>query len=377
MNNIKSSGEEIRLQRLQEYQILDTVNEKPFDDLTSLASYICECPVAMINMIDSNRQWTKSAVGFEVYEVPRNQAICAYTVQSGEVLLVEDLSKDPRFMENPYVKNIPGARFYCGVPICSYDGLALGSLCVLDTKPRSLTDPQMHSLKILALQVRDQMELRRSLRELQKVIDHDRAAQNQLDSSAERFERILDTSKDGILVERDEKVIYMNHTYAELFGRSSREEMMGLHLSELAAPEDLERLLEFGRKRSRGEPAPTHYEFRIKHKEGQLIDLEASVSDFNQEGHHYIITFARDIRERKRIQAEREQMIVELKDALSKVKTLQGLLPICASCKKVRDDKGYWSRIEEYIESRTDADFTHGICPDCAHRLYPEAFDDD
>lgn len=372
----KPANEELRLKRLYEYKILDTDPEKRFDDLTFLASYICQTPVAMINLIDSDRQWTKSIMGYPPLVLPRDISFCAHTILEPEMLVIEDASHDERFSHNPLVIQEPSVRFYAGVPVFSHDGLALGSLCVLDREPRRLSQEQLDALKALSHQVHDQMELRRNIFELKVTLNEQNRAHELVHQNEERFKEILETSRDGILVEENERIVFMNTAYAELFGCDSPMELMGLHISELAAPEDLERLLEYGRKRSRGEPAPNFYEFKIKRRDnGVLVELDASVSNFFQNEAHYIITFVRDITERKKNERERERLISELKEALGNIKTLSGLLPICASCKKIRDDNGYWNQLETYIEKHSEADFTHGICPDCARKLYPEDFE--
>lgn len=194
---------------------------------------------------------------------------------------------------------------------------------------------------------------------------------DELDVRLAYFRTILETSRDGILVEDEEKICYMNVAYARLYGAEDVNELLGAHLSNLAAPEDLPRLLEYGHRRARGEPAPTQYEFRIQRKDGSLLDVEGTVSDFRLDEKHFIITFVRDISDRKRNEREREGLIRQLQDALARVKTLSGLLPICASCKKIRDDAGSWRILEEYVEAHSEADFSHGICPDCSKKLYP------
>jgi PAS domain S-box-containing protein len=378
MNVPIPANEDARLRRLQEYRILDTDPEKRFDDLAFLASYICQTPVAMISLIDSDRQWMKSVVGYPPLVLQRDISFCAHTILEPEMLVVEDATRDERFSKNPLVAQAPSVRFYAGVPIFSYDGLALGSLCVLDRTPRTLSNEQLEALKSLSRQVHDQLELRRNLLELKDALKEQKRSQILVQESEDRFRKILETSRDGILVEKDEHIVFMNTAYAKLFGCESPDELMGLHISELAAPEDLERLLEYGRIRARKEAAPNFYEFKIKRRNtGVLVELDASVSDFFQDNNnHYIITFVRDISERKKNERERERLIAELQEALTNVKTLSGLLPICSSCKKIRDDKGYWNRLETYIETRTEVDFTHGICPDCARKLYPEDFEE-
>jgi DNA-directed RNA polymerase subunit M/transcription elongation factor TFIIS len=103
---------------------------------------------------------------------------------------------------------------------------------------------------------------------------------------------------------------------------------------------------------------------------GEIVPIEINATMVASKSGPHILTVARDITERKRTEAEREKLIAQLQNALTEVKKLSGLLPICASCKKIRNDKGYWEQIEIYIHDRSEADFTHGICPECAERLY-------
>ena len=122
-----------------------------------------------------------------------------------------------------------------------------------------------------------------------------------------------------------------------------------------------------------GEQVGRYETLRIR-KDGQFIPVSVTVSPIKDEAGKIIgaSSIVRDITHRKREERERTELIQELTDALKQVKTLNGLLPICASCKRIRDDRGYWQQVETYIRQRSEADFTHGICPDCAERLYPE-----
>ncbi len=370
------TDESLRVKRLTEYRILDTDPEKHFDNLTYLASFICETPVAMINFIDSDRQFTKSIAGLSMPVLPREISFCARTILEAEMIIVEDLLADARFSKNPFVIQEPHVRFYAGVPVFSYDGLALGTLCVLDRTPRKLTPQQVQALQALAEQVQDQMELRRNLAELKIATVEKENATKLLEQNERLFKNILETAREGVLVEKDERVFYMNSAYVRLFGRGSSSEMLGLHIRDLAAPQDVERLLTYGRERAEGKNPPSNYEFRIKHLDGRLIPVEAMVSDFHAGDDYFIVTVVRDITERKLNESEREKLITELRYTLGRIKTLTGLLPMCSSCKKIRDDKGYWNQLETYIESHSDADFTHGICPDCARRLYPDLYEE-
>ena len=107
-------------------------------------------------------------------------------------------------------------------------------------------------------------------------------------------------------------------------------------------------------------------------KTGTEFPIELSLGSWKAEDNVFYTAIIRDISERKRIEAERDQVILDLQEALKNVKTLSGLLPICASCKKIRDDQGYWNQIESYLHKHSDAEFSHGICPECAKALYPD-----
>src|ERR1700756_2232070 len=148
--------EKARLQSLRKYKILDTDPEKAFDDLTILASQICETPVALISLIDSDRQWFKSKVGVSVGETPREVSFCAVALQQANLFIVPDATKDPRFSSNPFVVSDPKIRFYAGAPFKSSDGYPLGTLCVVDVVPRALTPNQEAALIALSRQVQAQ-----------------------------------------------------------------------------------------------------------------------------------------------------------------------------------------------------------------------------
>lgn len=152
-----------RLKALSELQILDTDPEQRFDDLVMLASTICHTPVALISFLDDKRQWFKAITGFPACQTPLNDSVCRYTLHEPDVLVISDLSTDERTKDISLVTGEPHIRFYAGAPIFDIRGLPMGSLCVIDMKPRpqGLTDTEKQGLKTLARQVMMHLEARR------------------------------------------------------------------------------------------------------------------------------------------------------------------------------------------------------------------------
>ncbi|HEX8031270.1 MAG TPA: histidine kinase dimerization/phospho-acceptor domain-containing protein, partial [Vicinamibacterales bacterium] len=152
-----------RLAALASYDILDTEQEQAYDDFTSLAAEICDTPIALISLIDSNRQWFKSALGLAREATPREESFCAHALPGKQTLIVGDATKDERFHDNPNVTGSPDVRFYAGAPLVNADGHALGTLCVIDRVPRTLTDGQRNALEALSRQLMTHLELRRAM----------------------------------------------------------------------------------------------------------------------------------------------------------------------------------------------------------------------
>ena len=239
----KPVNEPQRLAALRGYEILDTEPEAAFDDLTFLASQICQTPIALIALVDADRQWFKSKVGLSLTETSRDIAFCASAILQSDVFIVPDASEDARFANNPLVVSEPRIRFYAGAALMS-DDHALGTLCVIDRVPRTLSPEQLEGLRALSRQAQAQFQLRRNLKRL---------------------------------------------------GES------------LAA--------------------------------------------------------------RDRAEAKKERTFQELKAALVNIRTLEGLLPICLSCKKIQDQRGTWQPFEYYVRAHSEAKVTHKICPDCSKAI--------
>ncbi len=170
MSNIPlPANENERLGSLRSYNILDMLEEAEYNEIVLVASEICQTPVALISLVDHERQWFKSAVGLEVKQTPKEQAFCAHTIVENDVMIVKDARTDARFAQNPLVTGFPNIVFYAGVPLINNDGYALGSLCVIDNKVNDLTPQQINALKVLSKQVSGLLELRKKNRELEEA----------------------------------------------------------------------------------------------------------------------------------------------------------------------------------------------------------------
>jgi signal transduction histidine kinase len=165
----KPHNEAQRLGALRGYNILDTKREDAFDDLTRIAAQICATPMALVSLVDENRQWFKSDVGLGASETPRELAFCAHAILQDKVFEVPDAHDDVRFHDNALVTGAPHLRFYAGAPLQTPEGHSLGTLCVLDRVPRNLSEDQKAALQALARQAMAQMELRRALQEAERT----------------------------------------------------------------------------------------------------------------------------------------------------------------------------------------------------------------
>lgn len=165
-------NEKERLAHLSQYNIFDTFSEKDYDDITLLAAAICETPVSLITLVDDKKQWFLSKRGTKQSETEREYAFCAHALNHPkEIMVVPDSRKDERFEDNPLVVNDPHVIFYTGVPLVNPQGFALGTLCVIDHKPRELNDEQVSALKVLAKQVTNMLETRKMNAALEKAME--------------------------------------------------------------------------------------------------------------------------------------------------------------------------------------------------------------
>ena len=214
--------EALRRAALASFEILDSVPEEAFDTLVSLAAQICEVPIALLSLVDAERQWFKARVGFQATETPRDQAFCAHAILDPErVLEVTDTLADPRFSGNPLVLGEPAIRFYAGAPIVTSDGHAIGTLCAIDRVPRRLESTQVAALESLARLAAQMLEHRRFVqREVERATEDERQELDRL------FALVTHGGEITALVDKDHVFRAVNESYLS-YWKKERDEVLG------------------------------------------------------------------------------------------------------------------------------------------------------
>jgi PAS domain S-box-containing protein len=217
-------GNEVqRLEALKRYHILDTENDADFDRLTQLASLICEVPISLITLIDEHRQWFKSKTGIHISELPRNLSICQYVIEEQNAIVIEDSATDERFRNDPVITNNPSLRFYAGYPLVDPNGFALGTLCVLDQKPKNLTPSQDKALQLIAGEAMSLIVAKRQKEEL------------------ENFEKLFNNSNDLICVADTEGFLKKINAAFEILLGWDKKILLESPFIELIHPDDKEK----------------------------------------------------------------------------------------------------------------------------------------
>ncbi|HWZ54118.1 MAG TPA: ATP-binding protein [Candidatus Acidoferrales bacterium] len=310
-------NEAARLESLHRYDVLDTLPEQEFDDLSRLAALICGTPIALVSLIDTNRQWFKARIGIEQSETPRDVAFCAHAILEPGVMVVPDAMTDERFRTNPLVTGDPNLRFYAGAPLITQDGHALGTLCVADRTPRELSAEQLDSLRALSRLVVNELELRRSVGDLSKSIRERRLIENEVD-------QLFDLSLDLFCIAGfDGYFKRVNPSWEQTLG-ISKEELLSRPYIDFVHPDDREATL--GEAKKIGEGAVTFsFENRFRCADGTYCWLLWNATPRPEQ--KLIFAVARDITVRKR--AERRLAAgYALTRALAESETLEASSPL-------------------------------------------------
>lgn len=285
MEKILLPGNEVeRLEALKRYHILDTENDADFDRLTQLASLICDAPISLITLIDEHRQWFKSKTGIHFSELPRELSMCQYVIQKSDAIVIQDSATDEHFKDNPLITNNPGLRFYAGYPLIDPKGYALGTLCVIDQKPKQLTPSQDKALQLIAGEAMSLIVAKRQKEEL------------------ENFEKLFENSNDLICVAgTDGYLKKINAAFETLLGWD-KEFLLKSSFMELVHPDDLEATRsEMSRLIAEGNPI--NFTNRIRTKNGGYKILQWAGTPEPSTGS--IFSIARDITKEK----QREELI--------------------------------------------------------------------
>jgi len=284
-------NEEQRLETLRQYAVLDTPPEEALDDLTALVATICDMPIALITLVDEQRQWFKSKVGLAASESPRAVSFCAHALGQPELFIVPDAMLDARFADNPLVTGEPGIRFYAGSPLVSPEGSVLGTLCVMDRVPRTLIPVQELALRVLSRQVMTHLKLGRQWRELQ--------------ASEGKLRSIFEAEPECVkLLGADGTFREMNAAGLQLIEADSLENVAGQNFLPLVVPEDRAVVSTMLEAVAAGERRTVEY--RLVGLKGTPRWVEMNGAPFREavSGQNLVLGVSHDISERKRAEGQ-------------------------------------------------------------------------
>lgn len=291
-----------RLKLLHALEVLDTAAEPVFDRLTRLLSSTLGMPIALISLIDSDRQWFKSRVGLDVRQTPRDISFCTIAIEQEHTMVVQDALNDPRFSSNPLVTSTPHIRFYAGAPIRSIEGYALGTLCAIDSKARVFTDEARQILEDFAGLVSREFQMREAALLSRSHITHSAAA---FAASEARLKTAFALAPTGIAaVAGNGRFLSLNSAFCSIVGYEA-DELMTLSFQDITHPDDLDSDLNLLRQLTHGEIDRYQLEKRYRHKDGTSVWVDLHVAKLlsvNGDLEYYIAT-VQNIQRRKETEA--------------------------------------------------------------------------
>ena len=307
-----------RLAALRRYGILDTPPEVAFDELTALAALICGTPIALVTLVDEQRQWFKSKVGLDLDETSRDVAFCAHAIHGRDLFEVPDAATDARFADNPLVLDDPHIRFYAGAPILTPEGHGLGTLCVIDRVPRTLTGAQRSALEVLSRAVAAQLEARRGLAERDELLADFIRVRARLEE-AQRMARVGHFELDAATGQASWS--------DELFAVLDRDPALGApSLSEFldsVHPDDRERLATIYRT-ALADGERHAFDYRSPGRDGAMRHLHAAIRRRDSGGRAVLVGTVADVTEQREA-AETLRQFFRLTQDLLSIATFDGL----------------------------------------------------
>ena len=308
------AAEESRLAALYSYSILDTLPEKDFDDIVYLVSAICDVPVALISLVDKDRQWFKAHQGFDIDQTAREVSFCAHALGQESLFVVPDATLDERFAANPLVTDGPHIRFYAGAPLVTPEGDALGTLCAIDSKPRTLTNDQQEALMILSRQVMAQLELRRRISEQEQAAQERGKVMERL----RLLEAAVEKANDVIIITEAEptnqpgpRIVYVNAAFTKTTGYTAAE-AIGKTPRMLQGP-DTNQIISSKIRKHLKKWKPVQVEVLNYCKDGTKFWADLSIFPITDENgwHTHWVSVQRDITARKALEVQRETLLAE------------------------------------------------------------------
>lgn len=331
--------EELRLRQLRALEILDTAPEEGFDRITRLASQLLDAPIALVSLVDGSRQWFKSRVGLDAQETPREIAFCAHAIVGREPLVVNDATRDVRFQANPLVTGDLGIRFYAGVPLQCGEGSAMGTLCVIDQKPRELSGREIDLLRDLACLAERELAYRAARAVTRELTETQLSA---IRHSETLFRSLFDLASVGFaMVALDGRLLKINTAFAEIL-KYTPEELEAKTFQEITHPADLDLDLGLLRQLLQGECDRYSLEKRYFTKDGQSVwvDLNVTIVRENGEPKHFI-GIVTNIDARKRAEASlgalRHQLEERVTERTRELQTSNDMLSVAMQQRMAAD----------------------------------------